>query len=70
VFAFGTAQNFGSTGGRAISRPVVAIVAGPGSGGYWLVAADGGVFSFGDAWYLGSMGATRLAAPVGGASSP
>jgi hypothetical protein len=28
--------------------------------GYWLVGADGGVFAFGDAPFLGSLGATRL----------
>jgi hypothetical protein len=32
--------------------------------GYWFVAADGGVFSFGDARFHGSTGAMRLAAPV------
>ena len=26
----------------------------PGGGGYWLVASDGGVFSFGDASFYGS----------------
>ena len=34
--------------------------------GYWLVAADGGVFAFGDAPFLGSMGGTPLVAPVVG----
>src|SRR5688500_20324450 len=29
--------------------------------GYWLVAADGGVFAFGDAPYLGSTDAARPA---------
>ena len=32
--------------------------------GYWSVAADGGVFSFGDAGYLGSEGAGHINAPV------
>jgi hypothetical protein len=41
-------------GGKSLSRPVVAVVAGPGSGGYWLVASDGGIFAFGDAAFLGS----------------
>ena len=27
----------------------------PDGGGYWLVASDGGVFTFGDAAYLGSV---------------
>ncbi len=34
------------------------------SHGYHTVAADGGVFSFGDATFLGSMGGQRLNAPV------
>ena len=62
------ASFFGSTGGRRISQPVVAVMAGPGGGGYWLVASDGGVFSFGDADYLGSTGALRLTAGVAAAS--
>jgi hypothetical protein len=33
-------------------------------GGYWLAAADGGVFSFGDAQFYGSMGGTALNAPI------
>ena len=33
---------------------------------YWLVGSDGGVFAFGDAGFLGSMGAEHLAAPVVG----
>ncbi len=32
--------------------------------GYWFVAADGGVFSFGDAQFHGSTGAMRLSQPV------
>jgi N-acetylmuramoyl-L-alanine amidase len=43
----------------------------PSGGGYWLVAADGGIFTFGDASFYGSEGATPLAAPiVGMASTP
>ncbi|HEX4219632.1 MAG TPA: hypothetical protein VHZ02_14755 [Acidimicrobiales bacterium] len=33
---------------------------------YWLVAADGGVFAFGDAGFYGSMGGSHLNAPVVG----
>jgi peptidoglycan/xylan/chitin deacetylase (PgdA/CDA1 family) len=36
------------------------------AGGYWEVAADGGLFSFGDAVFHGSMGGTRLNAPIVG----
>ena len=32
--------------------------------GYWVVASDGGVFSFGDARFYGSMGGKHLNAPV------
>jgi N-acetylmuramoyl-L-alanine amidase len=43
----------------------------PDGGGYWLVASDGGVFSFGDAVFHGSTGATPLDAPiVGMAATP
>jgi hypothetical protein len=34
------------------------------SNGYWLVGADGGIFSFGDAQFYGSMGAKPLVAPI------
>jgi hypothetical protein len=33
-------------------------------GGYWLVAADGGVFTYGDAGFEGSAGSTALVAPI------
>ena len=38
----------------------------PDDGGYWLVAADGGVFAYGDARFWGSMGAVHLTRPVVG----
>ena len=34
--------------------------------GYWLVAADGGVFAFGDAGFFGSLGGAYLSKPVVG----
>src|SRR6185312_4628096 len=37
--------------------------------GYWLVASDGGVFSFGDATFNGSMGGTPLNKPIVGMTS-
>ena len=41
------------------------------TGGYWLVAADGGIFTHGDAGFFGSQGATHLNSPiVGMASTP
>src|SRR5262245_64971438 len=37
-----------------------------GGNGYWMVASDGGLFSFGDARFFGSVGGTRLNRPVVG----
>ena len=34
--------------------------------GYWTVASDGGIFSFGDARYRGSTGNIRLVSPITG----
>jgi hypothetical protein len=36
----------------------------PSGGGYWLLGADGGVFSFGDARFFGSTGDMKLNRPV------
>jgi hypothetical protein len=38
----------------------------PDGGGYWMVAADGGIFSYGDAQFYGSTGNIRLNRPVVG----
>jgi hypothetical protein len=38
----------------------------PPTSGYWLVASDGGIFSFGNAVFSGSTGAIRLNQPVVG----
>ena len=43
----------------------------PDGKGYWLVAADGGIFTFGDAQFYGSAGAANLPdAVVGMVASP
>ena len=34
--------------------------------GYWMVASDGGIFTFGDAQFYGSTGNIRLNEPVMG----
>ncbi|MGH8972804.1 MAG: Calx-beta domain-containing protein [Acidimicrobiia bacterium] len=39
---------------------------GPGRLGYWFVAADGGIFAFGDAGFYGSTGSVRLNQPIVG----
>ena len=52
----------------SVQRPVESQTAG---NGYWLVASDGGIFSFGNAGFFGSTGAIRLNQPiVSMASSP
>ena len=54
-----------------LNQPIVGMAATPDGGGYWLVAADGGVFSFGDASYSGSTGGMHLNQPiVGMAATP
>jgi hypothetical protein len=45
-------------------------VAGDATGrGYWIVGRDGGVFTYGDAGFHGSLGGTKLNAPVVGMAS-
>jgi hypothetical protein len=51
-------------GGRALVRPVVGIASTSDGGGYWEVASDGGIFSFGDAAFQGSTGGQPLVKPV------
>ena len=54
-----------------LNAPVVGMAATPTGGGYWEVAADGGVFAFGNATYYGSMGSKHLNDPiVGMAAAP
>ncbi|MGZ7023851.1 MAG: hypothetical protein ACXVJ3_21650, partial [Ilumatobacteraceae bacterium] len=53
-----------STGGIRLNQPVVGIVATPTGHGYWLVASDGGIFSFGDARFQGSATSRLRPAPV------
>ena len=39
-----------------LNKPIVGMAATPDGQGYWLVASDGGIFSFGDAPFYGSIG--------------
>ena len=45
---------YGSTGGIHLNKPIVGMAATPDGQGYWLVASDGGIFSYGDAGFYGS----------------
>ncbi len=75
IFNYGDAPFLGSTGSIRLNKPVVGMAAhvlgetvtSTGTAaGYWMVATDGGVFSFGDAAFLGSTGSMHLNKPVVG----
>ena len=68
VTAFGGASSYGSVTG-SLNSPIVGMAATHDGKGYWLVASDGGVFTFGDAPFLGSEGGTHLNKPVVGIST-
>ena len=50
----------------ALNKPIVGMALTPTGNGYWLVASDGGIFSFGDATFYGSTGAMTLNQPIVG----
>jgi len=64
VTGFGGAPDLNREGGLSVASPLLDIAANPAGDGYWLVGADGGVFTYGDARFFGSLGGTRLNAPV------
>ena len=47
-----------------VNKPIVDMAATPSGNGYWLVASDGGIFTFGDAQFHGSTGAMTLNKPI------
>jgi hypothetical protein len=47
-----------------LTHPAVAILPTKSGLGYYLIFTDGGVFTYGDAVFLGSMGGEELNAPV------
>lgn len=49
VFTLGNARFYGSMGAHPLNQPVTGVAITPSQKGYWLVGADSGVFSFGDA---------------------
>ena len=52
--------------GVALNGPVIGSVVTPSGHGYYMVASDGGIFSFGDAGFFGSTGNLKLNKPVNG----
>ena len=64
VYSFGAAPTAGAS--ITSDAQLVGSAVDPPSAGYWLTARDGGVFSFGDAGFHGSMGGKPLDRPVVG----
>jgi hypothetical protein len=60
------ANNLGDTAGIRLDKPMVGMSPTSDGLGYWLVASDGGIFTFGDAAFHGSTGGIRLNQPVVG----
>jgi hypothetical protein len=63
--AFGDAAALGAAPAQT-TAPVVGVVATPSGKGYWIVATDGSVFTFGDAGFYGSLGGQHLNKPIVG----
>jgi hypothetical protein len=69
VHPFGSAKTFGSL--SSLNKPIVGMAPTLNGLGYWLVASDGGIFSYGNAAFLGSRGGQPLNKPiVGMAATP
>ena len=45
------------------------MAAAPSAAGYWLVASDGGIFTYGNIPFFGSTGSIHLNEPIVGMSS-
>jgi hypothetical protein len=57
VEAFGNTGYFGSLPALGVTpaKPVIGVVHTAGTGGYWLIGSDGGIFAFGSAPFVGSL---------------
>lgn len=60
------ANNYGDMAGKHLNQPIVGMSPTSNGQGYWLVASDGGIFTFGNATFLGSMGGSHLNQPIVG----
>src|SRR5262249_23320615 len=64
--AAGATVYLGSAARLSLVRPIVDMASTPTGKGYWLVASDGGIFSYGDAHFHGSTGGRPLNKPIVG----
>ncbi|MFN8035601.1 MAG: CAP domain-containing protein [Acidimicrobiia bacterium] len=60
------AKTVGSGAPLALNQPITGAAITPSGNGYWLVASDGGIFSYGDAKFFGSTGSIHLNQPITG----
>jgi cell wall-associated NlpC family hydrolase len=67
MYGFGV-PSYGSPAGP-LNQPIVTVATTSDRHGYWMVASDGGVFTYGDAHYFGSTGNLRLNRPIVGMSA-
>jgi len=68
LYPFGVID-YGDPGGAPLNQPIVAMVPSRDGHGYWMVASDGGIFSYGDTHFFGSTGSIVLNRPIVGLSS-
>ncbi len=68
VIGFGDARTLNPPPSTPLSSVIVAMAADPvpGSQGYWLASADGGVFAYGSSLFYGSLGSLALNGPIVG----
>lgn len=62
------ANFYGDLSNITLNKPIVGMSPTADNLGYWMVASDGGIFSFGDAKFYGSAGAIHLNKPIVGMS--
>ncbi len=65
ITAFGDAVGYGAPAGGGLNAPLAGMASTPDGKGYWLLGADGGVFTYGDAGFYGSQ-ATGVYSPLVG----